>query len=117
MAAMIEVVVSSQQKTTGEARRALWDAGKVESSEPAQRFNLRGKFCGEGQQSLHSLERSEVAGQQGRNGAEKGEVFEGWAGCQSMSSKSSSQVHRNACLSRNATSMVGLEVPPSIRWR
>ena len=78
MAAMIEVVVSSQQKTTGEARRALWVAGKVESSEPAQRFYLRGRFLCEGRQSLRSLERSEVAGRQGRNGAEEGEVFAGW---------------------------------------
>ena len=54
------------------------DFGKVESSEPAQRFNLRGRFLGEGRQSLRSLERSEVAGRQGGNGAEEGEVFAGW---------------------------------------
>ena len=54
------------------------DFGKVESSEPAQRFNLRGRFLGGGRQSLRSLERSEVAGRQGRNEAEEGEVFEGW---------------------------------------
>ena len=54
------------------------DFGKVESSEPAQRFNLRGRFLGGGRQSLRSLERSEVAGRQGRNGAEEGEFFAGW---------------------------------------
>ena len=54
------------------------DFGKVELSEPAQRFNLRGRFLGEERQSLRSLERSEVAGRQGRNGAEEGEVFAGW---------------------------------------
>jgi hypothetical protein len=54
------------------------DFGKVESSEPAQRFNLRGRFLGEGRQRLRPLERSEVAGQQGRIGAEEGEVFALW---------------------------------------
>jgi len=42
-------------------------------------------------------------------------LSEGWY--QSRSSKSWSQVHFSACLSRSATSMVGLEEPFSIRWR
>ena len=66
---------AARQPSTNPGRVA--DFGKVESSKPAQRFNLRGTFFGKGRQSVHSSERSEVAGQQGQNGAKKGEVFEG----------------------------------------
>jgi hypothetical protein len=55
-----------------------WILGRLNCRKPAQQFNLRGRFLGEGRQSLRSLERSEAAGRQGRNGAQESEVFAGW---------------------------------------